>query len=100
MYKSFIKPTLDFIMGIIGFLLLCPIFIIISIILFFSNNGKLFFIQQRPGKNEKLFNIIKFKTMNDKKDEYGNLLHDVKRITKIGEYIRKTSLDKILNTLN
>ena len=100
MYKFFIKPTLDFIMGIIGFLLLCPIFIIISIILFFSNNGKLFFIQQRPGKNEKLFNIIKFKTMNDKKDEYGNLLPDVKRITKIGEFIRKTSLDEIPQLLN
>ena len=100
MYKIFIKPTLDFIMGIIGFLLLSPIFIIISIILFFSNNGKLFFIQQRPGKNEKLFNIIKFKTMNDKKDEYGNLLPDAKRITKIGEFIRKTSLDEIPQLLN
>lgn len=100
MYKLLIKRLLDFIMGLIGFVLLSPIFIAISVFLFFSNNGKLFFTQQRPGKNEKLFKIIKFKTMNDKKDEHGNLLPDVKRITNIGKFIRKTSLDEIPQLLN
>jgi undecaprenyl phosphate N,N'-diacetylbacillosamine 1-phosphate transferase len=100
MYKLFIKRFLDFIMGLIGFLLLSPIFIVICIFLFFLNNGKLFFTQQRPGKDEKLFKIIKFKTMNDKKDEHGNLLPDVKRITKVGKFIRKTSLDEIPQLLN
>jgi lipopolysaccharide/colanic/teichoic acid biosynthesis glycosyltransferase len=87
-------------MGLIGFLLLSPIFIVICVFLFFLNNGKLFFTQQRPGKDEKLFKIIKFKTMNDKKDEHGNLLPDVKRITKVGKFIRKTSLDEIPQLLN
>ena len=100
MYKLLIKRFLDFIMGIIGFLLLSPIFIMICVFLFFSNRGKLFFTQQRPGKDEKIFKIIKFKTMNDKKDEHGNLLPDVKRITKVGKFIRKTSLDEIPQLLN
>jgi lipopolysaccharide/colanic/teichoic acid biosynthesis glycosyltransferase len=100
MYKLLIKRFLDFIMGLIGFLLLSPIFIMICVFLFFSNRGKLFFTQQRPGKDEKLFKIIKFKTMNDKKDEHGNLLPDVKRITKVGKFIRKTSLDEIPQLLN
>jgi undecaprenyl phosphate N,N'-diacetylbacillosamine 1-phosphate transferase len=100
MYKLLIKRFLDFIMGSIGFLLLSPIFIMICVFLFFSNRGKLFFTQQRPGKDEKLFKIIKFKTMNDKKDEHGNLLPDVKRITKVGKFIRKTSLDEIPQLLN
>ena len=100
MYKLIIKRLLDFIMRLIGFVLLSPIFIAICIFLLFSNKGKLFFMQQRPGKNEKLFKIIKFKTMNDKKDEHGNLLPDVKRITNIGKFIRKTSLDEIPQLLN
>ena len=100
MYKLLIKRFLDFIMGLIGFLLLSPIFIMICVFLFFSNRGKLFFTQQRPGKDEKIFKIIKFKTMNDKKDEHGNLLPDVKRITKVGKFIRKTSLDEIPQLLN
>ena len=100
MYKLVIKQGIDFLLALMGFLLLSPIFIIISIILLYSNRGKLFFFQQRPGKNEKLFKIIKFRTMNDKKDEHGNLLPDVERITKIGEFIRKNSLDEIPQLLN
>jgi undecaprenyl phosphate N,N'-diacetylbacillosamine 1-phosphate transferase len=100
MYKLVIKQVIDFLLALMGFLLLSPIFIIISIILLYSNRGKLFFFQQRPGKNEKLFKIIKFRTMNDKKDEHGNLLPDVERITKIGEFIRKNSLDEIPQLLN
>jgi len=100
MYKLVIKQVIDFLLALMGFLLLSPIFIIISIILLYSNRGKLFFFQQRPGKNEKLFKIIKFRTMNDKKDEHGNLLPDVERITKIGEFVRKNSLDEIPQLLN
>jgi lipopolysaccharide/colanic/teichoic acid biosynthesis glycosyltransferase len=69
-------------------------------ILYFSNVGKPFFFKYRPGKDEIIFNIIKFKTMNDKKDENGNLLPDVQRITSIGRFIRKTSLDEIPQLIN
>jgi lipopolysaccharide/colanic/teichoic acid biosynthesis glycosyltransferase len=68
--------------------------------LFFANQGKPFFFQTRPGKNAKLFRIIKFKTMNDKKDSNGNLLLDSQRLTKIGSFVRKTSLDEIPQLLN
>ncbi|EKB60182.1 sugar transferase [Bergeyella zoohelcum] len=100
MYKTFIKPFLDFILALIGFLLLSPVFIIVTIGLFFANQGKPFFFQLRPGKDGKIFKIIKFKTMNDKKDEHGNLLPDVDRLTKVGSFVRKTSLDEIPQLLN
>lgn len=100
MYKSFFKRLLDFTASLIGFILLSPIFIIVMIGLFFANQGKPFFFQTRPGKNERLFNIIKFKTMNDKKDVAGNLLSDSERLTKIGSFVRKTSLDEIPQLLN
>ena len=77
-----------------------PIFLLATIGLFFANNGKPFFFQTRPGKNEKLFQIIKFKTMNDKKDAAGNLLSDAERLTPIGSFVRKTSLDEIPQLLN
>ncbi len=70
------------------------------LLLLIANNGKPFFLQQRPGKNEKIFTVIKFKTMNDKKDENGNLLPDEERLTTIGKFIRKTSLDEIPQLLN
>lgn len=100
MYKTFIKSFLDFILALIGFLLLSPVFIIVTIGLFFANQGKPFFFQLRPGKDGKIFKIIKFKTMNDKKDEHGNLLPDVDRLTKVGSFVRKTSLDEIPQLLN
>ncbi len=100
MYKNYIKHLLDFIIALIGFLLLSPIFIFVTIGLFFANNGKPFFFQTRPGKNERLFKIVKFKTMNDKKDAYGNLLSDEHRLTKIGSFVRKTSLDEIPQLIN
>lgn len=100
MYKSYIKRMLDFLLALLGFILLFPIFILVMIGLFFSNNGKPFFFQTRPGKNEKLFKIIKFKTMNDKKDTAGNLLPDAQRLTIIGKFVRKTSLDEIPQLLN
>ena len=100
MYKRFFKPIFDFSASFIGFIVLSPFFIIITIILFFFNHGKPFFFQQRPGKNEKIFKIIKFKTMNDKRDKDGNLLPDAKRLTAMGRFIRNTSLDEIPQLLN
>ena len=100
MYKNFIKPVIDFVLALVGFLFLSPVFVMVTIGLFFANDGKPFFFQLRPGKNGKIFKIIKFKTMTDKKDENGNLLPDADRLTKIGSFVRKTSLDEIPQLLN
>lgn len=100
MYKSFFKRIIDFIAALLGFILLSPVFLVVMIGLFFANQGKPFFFQTRPGKNERLFYIIKFKTMNDKKDAQGALLPDGERLTKIGAFVRKTSLDEIPQLLN
>lgn len=100
MYKHFFKRLFDFILGLIGLILSSPIFIIVTIELIFVNRGKPFFFQLRPGKNEQLFKIIKFKTMNDKKDSNSNLLPDAKRLTKTGSFVRKTSLDEIPQLIN
>ena len=100
MYKSFFKRMFDFITAFLGLLLLSPLFLVVTIGLFFANQGKPFFFQLRPGKNGMLFNIIKFKTMNDKKDADGVLLPDGERLTKIGIFVRKTSLDEIPQLLN
>ncbi len=100
MYLSFFKRIIDLILSYLGLVLLSPIFIIVALILFINNKGNLFFLQKRPGKNEKIFSIIKFKTMNDKKDKYGKLLPDKLRLTKIGKFIRTTSLDEIPQLIN
>ncbi|ESU27260.1 putative UDP-galactose phosphate transferase [Flavobacterium limnosediminis JC2902] len=83
-----------------GFIILLPVFLLVTIGLYIANQGKPFFFQVRPGKNECLFKIIKFKTMNDKKDTQGNLLPDSERLTSIGSFVRKTSLDEIPQLLN
>lgn len=95
MYKLFFKRLLDLVLSVIGFVILFPIFVCIWLILLFVNNGKPFFLQPRPGKNEKIFSIIKFKTMTDKTDEQGKLLPDELRVTKFGTFLRKSSLDEI-----
>ncbi|RKR07180.1 lipopolysaccharide/colanic/teichoic acid biosynthesis glycosyltransferase [Maribacter vaceletii] len=100
MYKYFFKQILDFLIAFIALSLLSPLFITITIILFFSNNGKPFFVQSRPGKNGKKFNILKFKTMNDKKDIHDKLLPDFQRMTVIGKFVREKSLDEIPQLLN
>jgi undecaprenyl phosphate N,N'-diacetylbacillosamine 1-phosphate transferase len=100
MYKNFLKRLIDFIFAFLGLLILSPIFIIVMIGLYFANNGKPFFFQARPGLNEKIFKIIKFKTMNDKKDAQGNLLPDSERLTPIGQFVRKTSLDELPQLIN
>lgn len=100
MYKIFIKRIIDILISIVGVIILSPIFLIVTVLLFFANNGKPFFTQNRPGKKGKIFKIIKFKTMNDNLDDKGNLLLDEERLTKIGAFIRKTSLDEIPQLLN
>jgi undecaprenyl phosphate N,N'-diacetylbacillosamine 1-phosphate transferase len=100
MYKSFLKRTIDFGCALIGLLLLSPLFILVTIGLYFANQGKPFFFQLRPGKNGRIFKIVKFKTMNDRKDEEGNLLPDAIRLTKVGTFVRKTSLDEIPQLFN
>jgi len=100
MYKKFIKTFFDFLIALLLLILLSPFFILITLALFIANRGTPFFLQHRPGKNDKIFTIIKFKTMNDKKDATGNLLSDADRLTKIGVFIRKTSLDEIPQLLN
>lgn len=100
MYKNFFKRIIDFSASLIGMILLSPIFLFVMIGLFFANQGKPFFFQSRPGKNERIFKIVKFKTMNDKKDQSGNLLPDAERLTKIGSFVRKTSLDEIPQLIN
>lgn len=100
MYKKYIKRLFDLIFAFVGLIILSPVFIIVTIGLYFANNGKPFFFQRRPGKNEKIFSIIKFKTMNDKKDSTGNLLSDAERLTSIGSLVRKTSLDEIPQLIN
>nr|WP_321226048.1 sugar transferase [uncultured Psychroserpens sp.] len=100
MYKNIIKPLFDFLSASIGFILLLPVFMVTWIILMIKNDGKAFFYQERPGKNEHIFKIIKFKTMNDKTDQHGELLPAQERITKTGIFIRKYSLDEIPQLLN
>jgi lipopolysaccharide/colanic/teichoic acid biosynthesis glycosyltransferase len=100
MYKTYLKGLLDFVAASVGLILLSPIVILTIIFLYFANQGKPFFIQPRPGKNGKIFHIIKFKTMNDKRDAKGNLLPDVDRLTTVGSIVRKTSLDEIPQLIN
>ncbi|GAA5555432.1 undecaprenyl phosphate N,N'-diacetylbacillosamine 1-phosphate transferase [Acinetobacter schindleri] len=100
MYGQYFKRFFDLVLASIVFILLSPIFIGVMIILSISNKGSPFFFQYRPGKNEKIFRIIKFKTMSDAKDNQGNLLPDTQRLTKIGGLVRKTSLDEVPQLLN
>jgi undecaprenyl phosphate N,N'-diacetylbacillosamine 1-phosphate transferase len=100
MYKRLFKRVLDISLSFLGIVILSPIFIVVTVLLFFANKGKPFFVQQRPGKYERLFEVIKFKTMNDAKDSHGNLLPDSKRLTPVGRFVRKTSLDELPQLIN
>lgn len=100
MYKRIVKRFLDFVIALCGLIVLSPLFFIVAIVLFFNNMGKPFFFQLRPGKNGKIFKIVKFKTMNDRKDNAGNLLSDAERLMKTGRFVRKTSLDELPQLLN
>jgi undecaprenyl phosphate N,N'-diacetylbacillosamine 1-phosphate transferase len=100
MYRYFFKRLIDFAISLTGFIILFPVFILVTIILSYSNRGAPFFFQRRPGKNEIIFSVIKFKTMNDRKDSNGKLLPDKDRLTPLGKFIRSTSLDEIPQLLN
>lgn len=100
MYKTFFKSILDFLTAIIGFIILSPIFFVVFVLLLINNQGKPFFFQRRPGIQGKIFKVIKFKTMTDKKDDEGNLLPDAQRLTGIGNFVRKTSLDELPQLIN
>lgn len=100
MYKNYIKYIFDFCFSATVFIILFPVFVLLVILLLFIQNGKIFFVQERPGRNEIIFKLIKFKTMTDKKDKDGSLLPDEQRLTKLGQIMRKTSLDEIPQLLN
>lgn len=100
MYRVFVKRVFDFILALTGLLIISPVFIVFFIALAIANEGKPFFFQKRPGKNGKIFTIIKFKTMNDKTDSEGNLLPDAERLTAMGSFVRKTSIDEIPQLIN
>jgi lipopolysaccharide/colanic/teichoic acid biosynthesis glycosyltransferase len=94
------KRIFDLIISLVGLITFSPIIIALSIGLFFANKGNPFYFQKRPGKNEKLFSIIKFKTMNDKRNNDGSFKYDSERLTSIGRLVRKTSLDEIPQLIN
>lgn len=95
MYNNFIKRILDFLTAALILLFMSPIFLITFVVLSIANGGSAFFFQKRPGKDERIFKIVKFKSMNDKKGPDGELLPDAERITKFGKFVRKTSLDEL-----
>lgn len=100
MYKNFIKPFFDFLVSLVVIICISPILIVVTILLALANNGKPFFFQKRPGKSGKIFKIVKFKTMTDETDAEGKLLPDSDRLTKIGAFVRKTSMDEIPQLFN
>jgi lipopolysaccharide/colanic/teichoic acid biosynthesis glycosyltransferase len=100
MYSTLVKRVLDLVIASFGIIVLFPIFLIVTTVLFINNNGSSFFFQRRPGKKGKIFKLIKFKTMNNKRDSENNLLPDSERLTPIGNFIRKTSLDEIPQLIN
>ncbi len=101
MYRHFFKYIIDFIFALTGLIVFSPfLFVLILWLYFFNNDHKVFFIQSRPGKNGKIFKIIKFKTMTDEKDNDGNFLPDVQRLTNFGKFVRETSFDEILQLVN
>lgn len=100
MYKKYIKRILDIILSLIAIIVTLPIFLIVGILILIFIGQPAIFRQKRPGKNEKIFTMYKFRTMTNKKDEDGNLLPDELRLTKLGKFLRKTSLDEIPEFIN
>ena len=101
MYKHFFKRFLDFWISLIALIVISPLLLVVTIWLHFVNKGAgAFFFQERPGKNAKIFKVIKFKTMTDERDIEGNLLPDEKRLTKVGKFVRSTSIDELPQLIN
>ena len=101
MYKHFFKRLLGFLGALTGIIILSPLYIVVTIWLHFANKGAgAFFTQERPGKDAKIFKVIKFKTMTDERDAEGNLLPDAQRLTKVGKFVRSTSIDELPQLIN
>lgn len=101
MYKHFFKRFFDFWIALVALICISPILIVVTIWLHFANKGGgAFFLQERPGKNGKIFKVIKFKTMTDERDADGNLLPDAERLTKVGRFVRSTSIDELPQLVN
>ena len=101
MYKHFFKRVIDFCIALVALVCISPILLVITIWLHFANKGAgVFFLQERPGKNGKIFKVIKFKTMTDERDADRNLLPDTVRLTKVGKFVRSTSLDELPQLIN
>lgn len=96
MYRNYIKRLLDIICSLLGLIILSPLLLVVIVVMSFANKGAgVFFSQARPGRGERLFNMYKFKSMTDERDAAGNLLPDAKRLTAMGRFIRKTSIDEL-----
>ena len=101
MYKHFFKRLFDFCISLIAVICISPILLVVIIWLHFANKGAgVFFFQERPGKDAKIFKVIKFKTMTDERDAEGNLLPDAQRLTKVGQFVRSTSIDELPQLIN
>ena len=101
MYRFYFKRLIDFVIVFCALLILWPILLLITIWLHFANKGAgAFFFQERPGKDERIFKVIKFKTMTDERDENGKLLPDAVRLTKVGRFVRSTSIDELPQLIN
>ena len=101
MYKHFFKRVIDFTIVLVALLIIWPILLVITVWLHFANKGAgAFFTQERPGKDGKIFKVIKFKSMTDERDANGNLLPDAQRLTKVGSFVRKTSIDELPQLIN
>ena len=101
MYKNFFKRMIDFILVFYALAMIGPILLLITVWLHFANKGAgVFFLQERPGKNGKIFKVIKFKTMTDERGADGNLLLDADRLTKVGKFVRSTSIDELPQLIN
>ena len=101
MYKCFFKRFFDFCISLVGLICISPVLLVVTVWLHFANKGAgAFFFQDRPGKDGKIFKVIKFKTMTDERDADGNLLPDEKRLTKVGKFVRSTSIDELPQLFN
>lgn len=101
MYKSFIKRILDFLISLLAIITISPILIVVTVWLHYANKGAgAFFFQERPGKDGKIFKVVKFKTMSDERDKDGKLLPDAQRLTKVGKFVRSTSIDELPQLFN
>ena len=101
LYRHFLKRFFDFWIALIGLIVISPILLIVTVWLHFANKGAgVFFFQERPGKDGKIFKVIKFKTMTDERDAEGRLLPDAQRLTRVGKFVRSTSLDELPQLIN